>query len=453
MTQNSPELSKFASECRDRCIAFGLDAKNSAKLRSLLPLFDLEALGAIQAYYTTLGRMANFSHLKDTLQTLFAPLLVDHLRLTISEGFTSPAYEARIKNIFDHEVEHGLGCRVHISALGIVTSAILAKMGKRNVFGTVPAQSALVLSSFSTVENLNIIAIEQARSASLLNSRREQMDMIATQFGSEMTALTGQIDSAVKLVEHTAEQVKATGQATHTNMNTIVVVRNETGQLLERLTQGVVDLAGKSETIVSNVIASESIMERAAGQMDKTGQSMENLGKTVDTIGSVVAIIASIAEQTNLLALNATIEAARAGEAGRGFAVVAQEVKALAAQTSQATGDVERQIGNIQQAAQSAMGDISSAIQMMADMSGATNNIRDIVGVQRDLSKEILDGFESANNQSAKTTDLFITMVKLSSEVSSTADKLGAMSEALGQSARTASTQASNLSKQLKATG
>src|SRR6202023_2187394 len=51
--------------------------------------------------------------------------------------------------------------------------------------------------------------------------------------------------------------------------------------------------------------------------------------------------------KTNLLALNATIEAARAGEAGKGFAVVAGEVKALAAQTANATKEIAQQISSL----------------------------------------------------------------------------------------------------------
>lgn len=69
-------------------------------------------------------------------------------------------------------------------------------------------------------------------------------------------------------------------------------------------------------------------------------KELEGLVGDLSTVDKISRQIDAIASQTNLLALNATIEAARAGDAGRGFAVVAGEVKALANQTSSATGEI-----------------------------------------------------------------------------------------------------------------
>ena len=87
------------------------------------------------------------------------------------------------------------------------------------------------------------------------------------------------------------------------------------------------------------------------------------LSARTDKIQQVTEVIQAIASQTNLLALNAAIEAARAGEHGRGFAVVADEVRGLAARTSQATGEVGLIVADISQQT----GAVVSQIQQLAN--------------------------------------------------------------------------------------
>ncbi len=93
---------------------------------------------------------------------------------------------------------------------------------------------------------------------------------------------------------------------------------------------------------------------------------MESFGESTRAVCKVVEVIDDIADRTNILALNATIEAASAGEAGKGFGVVASEVKELSRQTAKATGEVMRQIDEMETGAGAvlkAVDDITSVIK------------------------------------------------------------------------------------------
>ncbi|MCV6622937.1 MAG: methyl-accepting chemotaxis protein [Cellvibrionaceae bacterium] len=125
----------------------------------------------------------------------------------------------------------------------------------------------------------------------------------------------------------------------------------ESAQIAKSISQETYSVAKQGGEVIGKA-ATE--MNSIANQVKLSSEHIDSLNSRSTQINSIINTIQEIADQTNLLALNAAIEAARAGEQGRGFAVVADEVRQLAARTSESTSEISSMIHAIQENTSSA---------------------------------------------------------------------------------------------------
>ncbi|MFP4146975.1 MAG: methyl-accepting chemotaxis protein [Halorhodospira sp.] len=173
----------------------------------------------------------------------------------------------------------------------------------------------------------------------------------ATRSRQEVAALVAERSSAIgtEAVE-IVETLDALARAFDRQNQSFSALRNNARAMAESnkvVHQAVQRAQGVATETGEHVAHAQAQIQQALAEIHELTESVTNverqlgaLHEALQGVAKVSSEIATIAKQTNLLALNATIEASRAGEAGRGFAVVAEHVKALAKQTSEATGDI-----------------------------------------------------------------------------------------------------------------
>ena len=240
--------------------------------------------------------------------------------------------------------------------------------------------------------------------------RKADMVKLANTFETAVGEIVDTVSSASTELEASAGTLTATAERTQQLTTTVAAASEEASTNVQSVASATEEMASSVNEISRQVQELARMASEAVDQARKTNDRVGELSKAAGRIGDVVELINTIAEQTNLLALNATIEAARAGEAGRGFAVVASEVKALAEQTSKATGEIGQQITGIQAATHElvdAIKAISGTIEKLSEISSTiAAAVEEQGAATQEISRNVQQAAHGTQQVSSNITDV-----------------------------------------------
>jgi methyl-accepting chemotaxis protein len=261
--------------------------------------------------------------------------------------------------------------------------------------------------------------------------RKADMIRLANDFEGAVGEIVETVSSASTELEASASTLTSTAERSQELTTMVAAASEEASTNVQSVASATEELSSSINEISRQVQESARMASEAVGQARTTNDRVSELSKAAARIGDVVELINTIAEQTNLLALNATIEAARAGEAGRGFAVVASEVKALAEQTSKATGEIGQQITGIQAATQdsvNAIKEISGTIERLSEIS---STIAAAVEEQGAATQEISRNVQQAAHGTQQVSSNIIDVQRGASETGSASSQVLSAAQSL----------------------
>ncbi|HEY5062246.1 MAG TPA: methyl-accepting chemotaxis protein [Gemmatimonadaceae bacterium] len=412
---------------------------------------------------------------------------------TARRGFAFPTNSGRwrvVAHMSDADAGHAYGVarRSLLAVIAIVLLLIIAALVfvgrfiERRITG--PAQELAIAAEAVAGGDLSIqvsrIGSDDeigrlARAVAAMIGELRRLASALNDAAAETASMTGEITASSEQMAASAGQIAHTAADLSQQSN----VMAETIQTLAGSSEHLVGIAseldtGAQEGVDRNATLRALALENRArlddssrslstltGDVEANDAAIERLALASEEVRTFVTLVQKLARQSKLLALNAAMEAARAGDHGHGFAVVAEEVRRLAATSSDAaertehvvssvlhgiaqsrsssarTVDTVRAVRNATEEGSRSFGQIEKAV---ADADGWTSSIQRAVAAANELARAMRAKLDSL----AVGTESFAAAMQ---EVAASSEQQSASTEEIAGAASTLSEAADRLSR------
>lgn len=254
--------------------------------------------------------------------------------------------------------------------------------------------------------------------------------------GLALKKIQGDLDETLKIISASAVQVNVGAGQVSSAAQSLASGATEQAATVEELSASVTSVSEQAAENAASVRKATEYVEHVVSGVKESNAHMQNLndamkqiGTTSEEITKITKMVEDIAFQTNILALNAAVEAARAGDAGKGFSVVAEEVRNLAAKSSEAAKQTS---GLIKQS--------SAAVSQGEELAAETARLLEDVSEKAKLAGQSIKQAEDASvRQSDAISQITQGLVQVSTVVqtnAATAEESSASSEELASQAQ-----------------
>lgn len=267
--------------------------------------------------------------------------------------------------------------------------------------------------------------------------KAETMNKMADDFDNEVGGIVQTLASASTELQATAKNMYTISEQTTEQSQTVSAAAEESSVNVNTVAAAMEEMSSSSAEIASQISSAKDKSNDTAQNAQNANETVQNLSELVANIGEVVIAIQDIAEQTNLLALNATIEAARAGEAGKGFAVVADEVKKLASETANKTGEIDQKISDVQDATRASVTAMERIINNISEIDESINGVSAAVEEQNVTTAEITRSIGEASQGAQEVSNVIANVLAGAQEGMSSSEALSGAAEEVAKLSET----------------